>query len=47
VIYRSLGKPVMRTFLGHQSEARLLLASFDRDGELKPLLKLGAEEAED
>jgi hypothetical protein len=47
VIYRSLGKPVMRTFLGHQSEARLLLASFDREGELKPLLKLGAEETED
>jgi hypothetical protein len=38
VIYRSLGTPVPRAFLGHQTRARFLFAQFTRDGEVKPIL---------
>jgi hypothetical protein len=38
VIYRSLGPPARRTFLGHQTAARLLVADFTEDGDLKPIL---------
>jgi hypothetical protein len=38
VIYRSLGPPARRAFLGHQTAARFLVADFDEDGDLKPIL---------
>jgi hypothetical protein len=38
VIYRSLGPPARRAFLGHQTAARFLVAAFDEDGDLEPLL---------
>ncbi len=38
VIYRSLGPPARRAFLGHQTAARFLVAEFSEDGELKPIL---------
>lgn len=38
VIYRSLGPPARRAFLGHQTAASFLVAGFDEDGDLKPLL---------
>ena len=41
VVYRSLGKPALRSFLGHQTSARYLVGSFDRSGEVRPILKVG------
>ena len=38
VIYRSLGPPARRAFLGHQTTLRFLVAEFDEDGDLKPIL---------
>ncbi len=38
VIYRSLGPPARRAFLGHQTAARFLVAEFTEDGDLKPIL---------
>ena len=38
VIYRSLGPPARRAFLGHQTTLRFLVADFDEDGDLKPIL---------
>ena len=38
VIYRSLGPPARRAFLGHQTAARYLVADFNEDGDLKPIL---------
>ncbi len=38
VIYRSLGPPVRRAFLGHQTAARFLIARFDSDGDIEPIL---------
>jgi hypothetical protein len=38
VIYRSLGSPARRAFLGHQTAARFLVAEFTEDGDLKPIL---------
>jgi hypothetical protein len=38
VFYRSLGPPARRTFLGHQTAARFLVADFTEDGDLKPIL---------
>jgi hypothetical protein len=38
VIYRSLGPPARRAFLGHQTAARFLVAEFTQDGDLKPVL---------
>jgi hypothetical protein len=40
VIYRSLGPPARRTFLGHQTAARFLVADFTEDGDLKPILNV-------
>jgi hypothetical protein len=38
VIYRSLGPHARRAFLGHQTAAQFLIADFDEDGNLKPIL---------
>lgn len=38
VIYRSLGPPGRRAFLGHQTTARFLVAEFDEDGDFKAIL---------
>lgn len=38
VIYRSLGPPARRAFLGHQTGARFLVAAFDQDGDFQPIL---------
>ncbi len=38
VIYRSLGPPARRVFLGHQTAARFLVARFDSDGDVEPIL---------
>jgi len=40
VIYRSLARPSMRTFLGHQTSARFLIGTFDANGNVSPLLKV-------
>jgi len=40
VIYRSLAKPTVRAFLGHQTDARLLIGLFTKAGEVEPLLKV-------
>jgi hypothetical protein len=40
VIYRSLGRPAPRAFLGHQTTARLLVGLFKADGTVEPILKL-------
>jgi hypothetical protein len=40
LIYRSLGKPALRAFLGHHTKASFLVALFDRDGEVQPLVKV-------
>jgi hypothetical protein len=40
VIYRSLGAPAPRAFLGHQTHARFLLAQFTTDGEVRPILSV-------
>jgi hypothetical protein len=38
VIYRSLGPPAHRTFLGHHTRARFLIAQFTTEGDVKPIL---------
>lgn len=40
VVYRSLGQPAARAFLGHQTKpsTRFLVAEFDEDGDFRPLL---------
>ncbi len=43
VVYRSLGPAALRSFLGHQTGARFLVGSFDRAGEVRPILKLDPE----
>jgi hypothetical protein len=40
LIYRSLGKPGNRTVLGHNLVTELLIARFDRQGEVEPLLEI-------
>jgi hypothetical protein len=40
VIYRSLARPGLRAFLGHQTRARFLVGTFSSDGDLKPLISL-------
>lgn len=40
VIYRSLARPALRSFLGHQTSARFLIGLFDAKGNVKPLLKV-------
>jgi hypothetical protein len=38
VVYRSLGPPAPRAFLGHQTRARFLLGQFTTAGDVKPIL---------
>ncbi len=38
IVYRSLGPPGLRAFLGHQTRARFLLGLFTSEGEVEPLL---------
>ena len=41
VVYRSLGRPALRAFLGHQTTARFLVGLLHRPkGTVEPLLKL-------
>ena len=40
LIYRSLARPAIRSFLGHQTRARFLVALFTREGEIEPILKV-------
>jgi hypothetical protein len=40
VIYRSLGPPAPRAFLGFQTRARFLVAQFTPDGSVKPILAI-------
>jgi hypothetical protein len=40
VIYRSLGPPARRSFLGYQTRARFLLGRFTREGIVEPLVSL-------
>jgi hypothetical protein len=38
VVYRSLGPPAPRAFLGHHTKARFLFGQFTRDGTVKPII---------
>ena len=38
VIYRSLGRPGHRAFLGHQTRSRFLVGLFTSEGEVEPLV---------
>ncbi len=40
VVYRSLARPDLRTFLGQQTTDRFLVGWFDTSGNLKPLLDI-------
>ena len=40
VVYRSLGPPALRSFLGHQTGARFLVGAFTRSGDIRPILKV-------
>jgi hypothetical protein len=40
VVYRSLGPPAPRAFLGHQTRARFLVAQFTTSGDVKPILSV-------
>jgi hypothetical protein len=40
VVYRSLGPPALRSFLGHQTTSRFLIGSFTTSGEVAPILKV-------
>jgi hypothetical protein len=40
LIYRSLAPPALRAFLGHQTKARFLVALFNGDGTVTPILAL-------
>jgi hypothetical protein len=40
VIYRSLGPPALRSFLGHQTRARFLLGKFTSEGIVEPLVSV-------
>jgi hypothetical protein len=40
VIYRSLAAPASRCFLGHQTDARMLIGLFSPDGEVEPIVTL-------
>jgi hypothetical protein len=39
VVYRSLARPALRTFLGHQTSARFLVGRFTESGDVVPLIK--------
>ena len=40
VVYRSLEPPALRSFLGHQTNARSLVGAFTRSGDVRPILKV-------
>lgn len=40
LIYRSLGPPALRAFLGHQTRSRIVIGRFDQDGNVEPFLKV-------
>ena len=40
VVYRSLGPPAPRAFLGHQTKARFLVGKFTYEGSVEPLLSV-------
>jgi hypothetical protein len=40
LIYRSLAAPALRSFLGHQTRARFLVALFTKEGNVVPILKV-------
>jgi hypothetical protein len=40
LIYRSLAPPALRSVLGHQTRARMLVALFDREGTVTPIVSL-------
>jgi hypothetical protein len=40
VIYRSLARPALRSFLGFQTKARLVFGEFDEEGIVKPLVSV-------
>ncbi|MDR3634540.1 MAG: hypothetical protein P4L84_12105 [Isosphaeraceae bacterium] len=40
VVYRSLGRPALRSFLGHQTRARYLIGLFTSEGRVEPILKV-------
>lgn len=40
LIYRGLARPGLRAFLGHHTKATFLVALFDREGEVSPLVKV-------
>jgi hypothetical protein len=40
VIYRSLGPPALRAFLGYQTQARFLVGTFTREGTVEPILSV-------
>jgi hypothetical protein len=40
VVYRSLGPPALRAFLGHQTAARFLMGRFTKEGNVEPILKI-------
>ena len=42
VVYRSLGPPALRCFLGHQTPARFLVGGFNASGEVRPYLRVDA-----
>jgi hypothetical protein len=42
VVYRSLGRPALRCFLGHPTTARFLIGAFTTEGEVVPLVKVEA-----
>ena len=42
VVYRSLGPPALRSFLGYQAGARFLVGAFTRSGDVRPILKVDA-----
>lgn len=38
VIYRSLGRPGLRAFLGHQTRAQFVVGLFSKEGDVEPIL---------
>jgi len=40
LIYRSLAPPALRSFLGHQTRARFLVALFTQEGNVQPIIKV-------
>ena len=40
LVYRSLARPGLRAFLGHQTRARFLVGLFTPEGKVEPLVKV-------